>query len=157
MDQKIRDKEYRIVFILTYAQDHGLSAFLYDHAVNSQRERHILILLDAPVIMSVQICDIAVFIEGILLDVEPGGINMRADNIEAFLDRRPADLKHDHGFVHPHTVDPVTGLQFSAFPAHLIEFHISVGFRVVHKTVHAFALRLAAAQKLLIVFREIHT
>ena len=157
MDQKIRNEKYRIILIIAHAQDHCLAVFLHNDAVNRKRDRHILVFLDASVIVGVQICDIAVLIERILLDIESGGVNVRTDNVDAVFEGRLADFKQNHGFVHPYAVYSVTGLQFAAFSTYLIEFPVTVGLRLIDKAVHTLTFCLTAAQKFLIIFCEIHT
>ena len=72
MNQQIRNKEYRVVLILADAQDHSLTVLLNDHAMDRERNRHILIFLDTSVIVCIEKRDLIVLIHGILLDVQAG-------------------------------------------------------------------------------------
>ena len=109
MDQQVGHKKYRIIVIFSHAQYHCLPALFDDDAVNSQRYRGKLVFFDSSVVVGVQIGDAAVLIERILFDVEPGGIDMRTQNVHAALKGLCADLEKDHGFVHPHAVDLISG------------------------------------------------
>ena len=156
MDQQIRDKEYRIVLILADAQDHCLSTFLDDHAMDSKRNSHVLIFLDAAVIMRIQKSDLIVFIHGILFDIKTGRVNMSTKDIDAVLNGLGTDLKHDHRLVHAYTVDPVACRQLPALPDRLTELDIAVLFRFVYKSVDTFALCLSLVKKALVVVSQIH-
>ena len=109
MDQQVGHKKYRIIVIFSHAQYHCLPALFDDDAVNSQRDRGKLVFFDPSVVVGVQIGDAAVLIERILFDVEPGGIDMRTQNVHAAFKGLCADLEKDHGFVHPHAVDLISG------------------------------------------------
>ena len=124
--QQIRNEEYRIILFLTDVYDHRLTALFHHNAVNGQGQGDILVLFDPPVIVGVQIAEAAVLIDGILLDIEAGRIDVGTEDIDPLLERLFTDPEQDHGFVHPHAVDTVTGFQLLFFSHRTAELNISL-------------------------------
>ena len=100
MHQQIRNDEYRIIVFFTDMHFHLRAVFFYDDTMQGQRQRDPLILLDAAVIMGVQIRKLTVFIQRILLQIQTRGIDMGAQNMHSFLDRTIADMKQHDRFIH---------------------------------------------------------
>ena len=156
MRQKVRDEEHGIVLILTDIEDHCLPALFDNNAVNSQRERHILILLDSPVIMRIEVAETTFLIDGILLDIQPGGVNVGAQDIDALLKGLFSDAEKHHGFIHPDTVDTVSGYEPPFLGDCPAQFDISVLFGFIYEKVDALPLCLSHVQKVDVILREIH-
>ena len=156
MDQKIRDKEYRIILVLAYAENYSLTALLYDHAMDRERNSHILVFLDPSVIMRIQKSDIAVLVHGILLDIKSRRVNMGSKDIEAVLKGVGSDLKKDHRLVHPYAVNSVARRESFPLFDRFTELNIAVLFRFVYKPVDTFALCLSVVKKVLVIVRQIH-
>ena len=156
MGQKVRDKEDRVVLLLADIDKDGLSR-LFDHdAVDRQGKGHILVLLDAAVIVGVEICDPAVLVEGVLLDIQAGGVDVGAENVDALFKGLLADAEEDHGLVHPDAVDTVAGLELLLFRDRASQLDISVLFRFRDKEVHALSLGLALVEEIHVVFGKFH-
>ena len=58
-----------------------LPSFFRDNAVNGERQRDPLVLLDAAVVMRVEQRQIARFVERVLLDVQTRAVDVRAQNV----------------------------------------------------------------------------
>ena len=109
--QQIGDAEDGIALVLAERHRDGFSALFDDHAVQRQRHGQPLILLDAAVVVRVQIGEAVLLIEGILLDVDARGIDVRAEDVHALAHRPPAHDKGDKALVHPAAVHAVARLE----------------------------------------------
>ena len=143
VDQQVGDKKYRLVLIFSHAQDHCLAALFDDHAVDRQRQRHILIFFDAAVIVRVQIGNLAVLIQGILLDVQAGRIDVGAEYVHAALKGLRADLEKDDRLIHPDAVDLVSRRELSSFRNSFAQLNVAVFLGLVDKPVNTLPLRLS--------------
>ena len=121
-----------------------------------ERNRDVQIFLDPPVIVRVEVSEPAVLVERILLDVDARRVEMRAENIQALLERLRSDLKEHDGLIHPDRIDFVARLQRSAGPNELGKLPEAVHFRLVHDRVNALSLRFGDVQKCFILLGELH-
>ena len=76
--------------------------------------RHPLVFLHPAVIMGIQISNAAVLINRILLNIQPGRINMGSQNIHAFLHRLFPNLVHNQAFVHIDGINLISWLNFAS-------------------------------------------
>ena len=143
VDQQVGDKKYRLVLIFSHAQNHCLAALFDDHAVDRQRQRHILVFFDAAVIVRVQIGNLAVLIQGILLDVQTGRIDVGAEYVHAVLKGLRADLEKDDRLIHPDAVDLVARRELSSFRNSFAQLNVAVFLGLVDKPVNTLPLRLS--------------
>ena len=96
MRQKVRDDELRVGGVISDGDVNLASIAADDFAVQLQRHRHPLVLADAAVVVGLEIGKLAVFIEGIRLDVEPGRVGVRRADVRAVRQILFADDgKHD--------------------------------------------------------------
>ena len=65
MGKQVRHAEYRLLLILSNGNLHGLSVFLYHHAVHGQGNGTPLVFADTAVIMGFKKCDILLFVQRI--------------------------------------------------------------------------------------------
>ena len=71
---------------------HGLAILEDDHAVQRKGGGHPLIFADAAVIVGLEICDIAIFIQRTGLEVQARRIYVRCDYTNALVKRLFADV-----------------------------------------------------------------
>ena len=116
--------------------------------MNGQGKGYPLILLDAAVIMGIQIRNSAFFIQRILLHINPRAVNMRAQNIHAFLQRLPADLIHQQALIHVNRIYLITGFQLLAFRDQIGKFSVSFLLDQVNQRIHAFPFCFAIIQEI---------
>ena len=83
MNKKIRDKEYRIILILTNVELNCSAILSAYNTVNSKRHSHVLILLDTAVVVGIKICQTTVLIERVLLYIKSWRINVRSKDVHS--------------------------------------------------------------------------
>ena len=142
MDEQIGDTHHGIVLIFADDHVHHGAVLLGHHAVEGQGQRHPLILLDAAVVVGIEIGKIRILIEGVLLQVHPGAVDVGAHDVEALLQRLAADDVQLDRLVHGVHVHPVPGLQ--GFD--LLQVHVPGLLRPADGLPGAFPLGLAAVQ-----------
>ena len=143
MDQQVRNAENGIGGILAHGDlDHGAVLLGHD-AVKSQGRRRPLVLLDAAVIVGLEVGHFAVLIEGIGLQVQTGGVDVGGADVSALVQRLRADDGEDHAFAVAVAVDLVAGLQLHTRHQRLE----AVLFCLGNGPVHRLALDLAVADK----------
>ena len=76
MGEQIVDGEDRVPLVLADDEIDEAPVRLYHHPVHGERHRHPLVLLYAAVIVRPKERQIHVFIEGILLQIKTGGIDV---------------------------------------------------------------------------------
>ena len=156
MNQQIRDTENRIFFLLA-DHDFGQAAVLLrDNAVDRKRNRRPLVFLNSTVVMQVQIRHLRIFIERILLQVQPGGIDMRSQDPHALLQRLSADREQSHRLLHPDRVHTVAGLQALPLRDNVLKVSAAGLFRQSYSFLHTLPLGLGGGHKLFVVFRQSH-
>ena len=147
MHQQVGDKEYRVVFIFAHVHFDGGAVLLHHHAVEGQGKRHPLIFLDAAVIMGVQVGEAAVLIQGILLHIDSGAVDMGSQNVHALSQGLLPDLEHGNGLIHADAVYLVAFLQLPALRDHALQLPIPFRLDGVHDGVDALPLGLAIVQE----------
>ena len=93
---------------------------------------------------------ISVFIQGILFQVQPGAVNMRADNVHPFRQRVLSDHKSQHGFSHLVQIDFIPGLQRFLCNDRLLQADIPGLFQRGNRNLSAFPLRFPAIEKIFV-------
>ena len=84
------------------------------HTVERQRNGRPLVFLDAAVIMGLQVADLGILVQGVGLDVQPGGIHVGGADVRALAQRLGADHGQGDRFIAVVVVDFVAGLGFHA-------------------------------------------
>ena len=143
MNQQIRDKEHRIVLILTHIHFHSLAIFLNHHTMDGKRNGHPLVLLDTAIIMCVKISETAFLIHRILFHIQTRGIYMGSQDIHAVLHLFRANLEKNNGLIHPHRINLISGFQFLTGLHKCLQFLISCTLHRIHDLVDALSLGLA--------------
>ena len=148
MRQQIRHAKYGIVWILAQRDGHHRTVLLRHHAVQRQRQRDPLVILDAAVIMRVKQREAVGFVQGILLQVKARGIDVRTQNIQTLGQRLRAQLDQHERFamrMRPHFV---TRLQGATIADCLLERNIPSVLSCGNSSSSAFALGLILGDEL---------
>ena len=111
MGKDVADTEDRILRILADADIHLGTVLLEDHSMDGKRECQPLVLLDAAIVMGVQVDHLVLLINRVGLGVQPGRIDMGAKDAHAFLNRFPADPVQGDALSHLVAIDLVAWLQ----------------------------------------------
>jgi hypothetical protein len=101
--------------------------------------------------MGIQISKPALLVHGILLHIQPRGINMSPKNIHALFHRFFPDLEHDNGFVHADRINLISLFQRLVLLHQSLEFLIAF-LDLIDNQVDAFPFRFAVIQKIHIFF-----
>ena len=83
--------------------------------MDGERDRDPLVLLDAAVIVGVQVREVVLLLEGVLLDVEARAVDMGAKDVDAAREVLNADLGEDQRLAAHGGIDAIARLQGSAF------------------------------------------
>ena len=154
MNQKICHAENRILFVLTDPDIHSGAVLFGDHTVDGERDGRPLILLDATIIVCVQKCHLCILVQRDLLEVKTRGVDMRAQNPKALLNRLRTDCEQCHRLFHPHCVDLVTALQALTLCDHIGQIPVPCLPGTLCNLFYRFPLRLYMVHKILVIFRK---
>ena len=155
MDQKIRNKEHRIILILANIQFNGRTILFYYHTMNGKRDRHPLVFLDTTVIMGVKISKASILIKGILFDIESRRIDMGTKYIHALFHFFLTDMKQGNGFVHPYRINLISLFQAAALFDDLLQFLISCCFCCIYYIIYTFSLCLTVRKEFAVLFIQL--
>ena len=145
--QQVGDTHHRILVLFPDGKlQHG--AVGADHgAVQRHGRGHPLIFFDTAVIMGIQIGQTAVLINGILLDIQSGGVDMGTDQIHSLLQTLLADLHQQNRLFHIYGIDLVACLQALSFFQDFIQIAVTVGSGDCTDVRRTFPLCLSGVQK----------
>ena len=144
--QKVVDGEQGVPRPVADGHPDHLAVFQGHHPVELQGDGHPLVLPQAAVVVGLQKGQIVRLIEGVLLQIQAGGVDVGGPDVHALLQALPAHHRQHDGLAPVHPVHLVPGLQIHA-PLVLPE---AGGLRQGHSPVHALPLGLARVQKLLV-------
>ena len=142
MDQQIGHEEYRIILVLTNIDFYTGAVLFHDDSVDCQWNGHPLVLLHATVIMGVQISESTILIQGILLYIQSGAVDMGSKDVHALCHGFTADLEHGDGFVHPYAVYLISGFKSSALFDQALQFTVTGLLNGIDNGVNALSLGL---------------
>ncbi len=143
VDQQIRDHQHGIPFVFADGDsDHG-AVLAVHHAVDGQGDGGPLILLNAAVVMGLEVGDLRLLIERIGLDIQPGRVHMGGADVGALAQRLSADDGQGDGLIPVIVVDLVAGLCFHTGGKGLE----AQAFRLCHGPGGGFPLGLAGVHK----------
>ena len=114
VNQKVGDHQYGIVVIFTDGDGNDAAVLAVHHTVQSQGDGGPLVLLDAAVVVGLEVGDFAVLVQGIGLNVHPGRVHMGGADVDALGKRLGANHCQSDGFIPVVIVDLVTGLDIHA-------------------------------------------
>ena len=104
--------------------------------------------------MSIQVCDAAVLIQRVLLDVQARSIDMGSDDIESLFHALFTDSENSNRFVHPDAVDALSRKRLSAFADQCLQFGKAGLVKHVDRFGDTFAFRLSAVEEMHIFLCE---
>ena len=142
VDQQVGDAEHRIVRVVAHLDVHHGAVFLRDHAVQRQRQRDPLVVLDAAVIMRIEQREPVRLVQRVLLEVEARAVDVRAQDVEPLLQRLLPEMRQDERLavrLRPHLV---AGLERAPFAHRLVKRQVAVLFRQRDGRSRALALGL---------------
>ena len=120
VDEEVRDAHHGVVLVLADDHVHHGAVLLGHHAVEGQGQGDPLVLLDAAVVVGVQVDKLRVLVEGVLLQVHAGAVDVGAHDVEALFKGLLADDEQLDGLIHGVHVHPVPGLErFRLFEGHV--------------------------------------
>ena len=114
VDQQVGHAEDGITRLLADGHGDDGAVLLRHDAVDGQRGRRPLILLDAAVVMRLEIGHARILIQGIRLQVQTRGIDVGRADVRALVQALAADDGENHALVVVVAVDAVAGLQLHA-------------------------------------------
>ena len=146
MGQQVVDGKHGVVRPVAHRDPHHLSVLQRHHAVELQGNGHPLVLPDAAVVVGLEEAQLIALVQGVLLQVQPGGVDVGRPDVDPVLQAFPAHHGQHDGLVPVHLVDPVPGLQL-----HPPDIGPEAGgLRLGDGPVHALPLGLARVQELLV-------
>ena len=110
MDQDVRDAEDGVGRVLADDDGHDGAVLLGDDAVDGQGRGDPQRGLEATVVVGVEKRQLALLIDGVLLDVQARGVDVRAENVEALGDRGASDVEQGQRLAAGVDVELVAGL-----------------------------------------------
>ena len=152
VNQKVGHAENRVILLFADNHIHHAAILLCYYAMESQRQGDPLIFLDAPIIMGIKISHAAILIKRLLLQIKAAGINMRPQDCHALFHGHSADIEHGNSLLHADSIYLVPRLQAFTPLNNLLQITIALFPCLTDNLLSAFTLRLAAAEKILVVF-----
>ena len=128
------------------------AVLLGDDAMQREGNRDPLILLDAAVIMRIEVGETAVLIERILLDVEAARVDVCTENRQAVFQRLRAYMKERDRLLHVGAVNLRARCDLPSGTHDFFKIFVACRLRLSDDLAHALALRLALRQKLDVAF-----
>ena len=111
MGQQVRNHQPGVSFVLADAYRYLTAVLHRHHTVQRQGEGQPLIFPDAAIIMGLKVRKLAVLVEGIGLQIQPGGIDMGGGKLNALRKRLRADMSQHHSLAPVAEPDLAAGLQ----------------------------------------------
>ena len=155
MNEQIGDCEDRLVLVFSQDDIDLCSVLLDDDAVDGQRDRDPLVLLDAAVIVRIEVAEPVALIERILLDVDARRIDVGAQNVHALFDRLLPDVVEHQRLAVVLGVDLIACFQLRAFRDAVGQIPVARLLRHLDGNAHAFAFGLAPVQTILIADAQV--
>lgn len=81
VNEQVGDAEHGVACVFAHVHALNAAVFFRDNAMNGERQRDPLVLLDAAVVMRVEQRQIARFVERVLLDIQTRAVDVRAQNV----------------------------------------------------------------------------
>ena len=130
VNEQVGHAEDRVALVLAHVDGHDRAVLLGDDAVHRERQRDPLVLLDAAVVVRVEVQQLVALEQRVLLQVEARRVDVRAQDVEAAHQRISADVREDDGLAVRLRVHLVARLQRRARIEHRHE--VAVARRLGH-------------------------
>ena len=154
MREQVGDADHGVLGVLADNDVHKAAVLLGNHAMHRKGHCDPLILLDAAIIMRVQIRKAGFLIHGVLLEVDAGRVDMRAHDVHTLFKGLLANHEKHDGLAHAVGVDAIARAELFALGDNFREIAIAMLFRKLNGLAHAFALGLAIVEKLNVVLGD---
>ena len=142
MRQEVGNAKYRIAFVVAHVHVyHGAVSFGH-HAMQGQRQRYPLVVLDAAIVMRVEEGKAVALVHGVLLQVETGAVDVGAQDVQALLQRLGADVRKDERLAVHASPHLIARLELAAFAHRFLKRLVSCSFSLGHRSGKATALGL---------------
>ena len=125
VDEQVGDDEHGVGRIFAHRDGHDGPVGLGNDAVDGQRERDPLVLLDAAVVVRVEKREVGGLVQRVLLEVEARRVDVRAQDVEAMLERLGAQVHEDEGLAVRVRPDLVARLEMTAVLDEFVERDIA--------------------------------
>ena len=145
--QQVIDDELGILFLVADGHADGAAVGPDHHAVELQRDGDPLVLADAAVVVGFEIGQLRVFIQGVGLQIQAGGIGVGSANVGAFGKGLSADDGQHDALAPVVHIDLPAGLQSHSG----LVGHEAPGLGQGHGVIHAVPLGLAVVQEAAVV------
>ena len=87
MNKQVGHAENGVALIVAHVYVHDRAVLLGDDAVHSERERNPLVVLDTAVVVRVEKREAVALVERVLLQVEAGAVDVRAQDVHTLAQR----------------------------------------------------------------------
>ena len=151
MREQVGNAEYRVVFVLAYVYCYFSAVSLDDNAMQRERNGRPLVLLDAAVVVGLEVSYLVLFVERVLLHVEARGVDMSRNQVHAVLNGLLADNSQDNGLLAVEVENLVAGLVLVL----RTELNESARLRHLHDLGGSLALSLCDVQERLVALAEL--
>ena len=148
--QQIGHTKHRVALFFADAEIHPFAARLIQHPVQSQRHRRPLIFAQAAVIVCLKQGQTALFIQGQLLQVQPGRINVGHVHVNACFQRGTPHRGRQHTLAAVVVIDLLPGL----ITATCLKRLVARLLQHIHAEGRSFPLGLSRIQKRLVALAK---
>ena len=111
MGQKVGDDQLGIALVSANVHGDGSAVCHRRHAVQLHGDGHPLILADTAIVMGLEIGQLAVLIQRIRLQIQPGGVDVGSRDLRALRDGLAADMGQQHALAPVADIHLVPGAQ----------------------------------------------
>ena len=147
MRQQIRDAEYGVPLRFADADGQHRAIDAHHHAVQRQRKRDPLVFLDAAVVLGVQVSQAVLLVEGVLLQVDAGRVDVRPEDLHALPEWALSHHEQHDGLVHPAAIHPTSGRKLAPFGDGGFKVGVPGGLCQLHSPADALPFGLALVNK----------
>ena len=152
--EQVADAEDGVALVLAHDHVHHGAVLEHHDAVDGERHGDPLVLLDAAIVVRVEVGDLVLLVEGVLLHIEARVVHVRAEDVEAVLERLGAQAHEHEALALVGCVDLVARLELRASGDRVLERHIAGGLGKLDRRGHALALGLVVRDERAVVCAE---
>ena len=142
VDQQIRHAEHGVTLIFAHVNRHDAAIFLGNDTMQCERYRDPLVVLDASVVMRIEMQQLVALEQRVLLEVEARRIDVRTQDVEPTHERLFTQMHEDDRFAMRLRVDLVARFESTAFVECLVQVLVAGLFSELDRSAGNFALGL---------------
>ena len=140
MNQKVCNIYDWIILVLSDIYFCYASVFLYYYTVDRKGKSYPLILLNAAIIMGIQISQVCILVQRILFDIQTRGINMCSQNVHSMGNLLFSDMEKGNDLFHSYCINLISGFQSVTSSNLLFQRFIACFLRFFHDFSHTLSL-----------------